>query len=298
VILASGGFGGNNSLLEKYFPGHGGVFTLNRSEMTGDGLLMAEAAGAIIDDNRVLLLTGPHHYPWSHELMLLVRRPEIVLVNKNGERYCDETIFLDYHTEAGNALSRQPDMICYGLIDSGIRDHMIESGEIVSGMEREAGGSGAWLQNLESELEAGVVRGTVFKADSWEEIAQLMGAQRGALAATVARYNSHCEAGRDLEFFKEKGFLQPLRRAPYFAVLGRQGFDTTLGGIKVTHRMEVLDGHGLPVPGVYAAGDCASGWEHQNYNLRHPGSAMTFAPCSGYIAGKQAARFIQRGTTG
>jgi fumarate reductase flavoprotein subunit len=296
VILASGGFGGNGSLLERYFPGHGGVFTLNRPEMTGDGLFMAEEAGATIDDNVVLLVTGPHHYPWSHELTLLVRRPEILLVNKNGERYCDETIFLDYHTEAGNALSRQPDMICYGLVDSGMRDRMVGSGEIVSGMEREAGGSGAWLGSLESELEAGVARGTVFKANAWEEIAHLMGAQPAVLAATVARYNSHCESGHDGEFFKEKGFLQPLRRPPYFAILGRQGFDTTLGGIKVTHRMEVLDKHALPIPGMYAAGDCASGWEHQNYNLRHPGSAMTFALCSGYIAGKEAARFVQRET--
>jgi fumarate reductase flavoprotein subunit len=292
VIIATGGFGANHQLLEKYFPGHSDVFTLNRAEMTGDGLQMAEGLDAEIDDNMVLLVTGPHHYPWSHVLTLLVRRPDIVLVNKTGERYCDETIFLDYHTEAGNALSRQPDKMCYCLLDSSIRDHIMTSGEIVSGMEREAGGSGAWVADLDTELEAGVTRNTVAKGASWEEVARLIGADPGTLSDTVLRYNAACAQGRDDEFFKERKFLLPLRTPPFYAVLGRQGFDTTLGGIKVDRRMQVIDRAGSPIVGLYATGDCASGWEHENYNLRHPGSAMTFALCSGYIAGREAAAYI------
>jgi fumarate reductase flavoprotein subunit len=279
--------------MEKYFPGHANVFTKNDPHVTGDGLLMAQEAGATIDDNMVLLVTGPHHYPWSHVLSLLVRRPDILLVSRDGERYCDETLFLDYHTEAGNALSRQPGKICYGLLDSALKDHMIRSGEIMSGMEREAGGNGAWLEDLDKELEAGVADKTVAKAGDWAGIAEEIGADPGVLGRTVARYNSHCDQGNDDEFFKEKQFLLPLRTPPFYAVLGRQGFDTTLGGIKVNHRMQVVHKENLPIPGLYAAGDCASGWEHANYNLRHPGSALTFALCSGFIAGEQAARYIR-----
>ena len=294
VILATGGFGANSELLEKYFPGHGNVFTKGYAQMTGDGLTMAERIGAAIDDNMVLLVTGPHHYPWSHALTLLVRRPELLLVNKEGERYCDETIFLDYHTEAGNALSRQPDMICYGLLDSAIKERIETSGQIVSGMEREAGGSGAWVQDLSKELEAGAARGTVFTGTGWDEVATQMGAAPAVLGETVKRYNEYCDSGRDGEFFKEGGFLLPLRKPPFYAVLGVQGFDTTLGGIKIDHRMEVIDQDGRPIPGLYATGDCASQWEHRDYNLRHPGSAMTFAFCSGYIAGQEAAAYIGR----
>jgi fumarate reductase flavoprotein subunit len=296
VVLGTGGFGANKELLHKYFPGHGDVFTLNYPQMTGDGLSMAEEAGAEIDDNMVLLLTGPHHYPWSHVLTLLVRRPDIVLVNRDGRRYCDETIFLDYHTEAGNALSRQPGMSCYGLIDSDIKHCMARSREIVSGMEREAGGNGAWVRDLDAELEAGVERGTVLKGGDWDDVGRQMGAGPGILASTVATYNTHCAHGWDNQFFKEAGFLHPLHAPPYYAVLGRQGFDTTLGGIKVTRSMEVIDRRGVPVAGLFAAGDCASGWEHENYNLRHPGSALTFALCSGYIAGRQAGKYLRAGT--
>jgi fumarate reductase flavoprotein subunit len=289
VILATGGFGANRELLNRFFPGHSEVFTLNYPEMTGDGLVMAEEAGAMIDDNMMLLLTGPHHYPWSHCLSLLVRRPDILLVNKNGERYCDETTFLDYHTEAGNILSRQPDKICYGLVDTKIKDDMIAGGEVVSGMEREAGGAGAWLNDIDKELEVNVASGTVKKGDTLEALAAQIGAHPKVLAESVERYNSFCDAGTDADFLKEKKFLMPLRTPPFYAVLGRQGFDTTLGGIRINHRMEVLDMQERPIRGLYATGDCASGWEFANYNLRHPGCAMTFALCSGYFAGQNAA---------
>ena len=294
AIIATGGFGASKELLERYFPGHGEVFTKGYSYMTGDGLLMAEEAGGTIDDHMVLLVTGPHHYPWSHLMTLLVRRPEVLLVNKRGERYCDETIFLDFHTEAGNALSRQPDMICYGLLDSAIKQRMIDSREIVSGMEREAGGAGAWLDELDAELEDSVDKKSVKKASTWEDLAGQIGADPKVLADTVARYNDFCDQGRDDDFFKEEVFLLPLRTPPFYAVLGCQGFDTTLGGIKVNHRMEMVDRQDAPIPGLYAVGDCASGWEHNDYNLRHPGSAMTYALCGGLIAGQEASEYVSK----
>ena len=291
VVLATGGFGANRELLNRYFPGHGDVFTKGCPEVTGDGLVMAEQAGAVIDDNKVLLVTGPHHYPWSHGLSLLVRRPDVLLVNSLGERYSAETLFLDFHTEAGNALSRQPGMICYALLDRVVKDGLLQRREIVSGMEREAGGAGAWLDELDRELQAGVERGTVKKADSWEGLAALLGCDPEALRGTVDTYNRHCDGGHDDEFQKEPRFLLPLRVPPFYAVLGRQGFDTTLGGIKIDERTRVIGRRGAAIPGLYAAGDCASGWEHSDYNLRHPGSALTFALCTGVIAGEQAAAY-------
>jgi fumarate reductase flavoprotein subunit len=258
--------------------------------MTGDGLMMAERAGAEIDGNKVLLLTGPHHYPWSHVLTLLVRRPDILLANARGERYSSETLFLDYHTEAGTALGRQPGMICFGLLDSSIKRRIIETREIVSGMEREAGGVGDWVDSIDGELEAGVARGTVHQADDWEGLEARVGVDAGTLRAAVVRYNDGCARREDIDFYKDPKFLRPLTTPPFYAVLGRQGFDTTLGGIRVDRRMRVINRAGEPIPGLYAVGDCASGWEHENYNLRHPGSAMTFALCAGYIAGRDAAQ--------
>jgi fumarate reductase flavoprotein subunit len=113
------------------------------------------------------------------------------------------------------------------------------------------------------------------------------------LGATVEKYNLFCDAGYDEEFLKEPTFLLPLRTPPFYAVLGRQGFDTTVGGIKVNHHMQVINKQNMPIRGLYATGDCAGGWEFANYNLKHPGSAMTFALCSGYLAGEHAAKYLK-----
>lgn len=294
VILATGGFGANRDLLNKYFPDHGDVYSDTYPEMTGDGLLMAEELNAVIDNNMVLLVTGPHHYPWSHCMTLLVRRPDILLVNKNGERYSNETLFLNYHTEAGNILSKQPDKICYGIIDSTVKHNMIQNREAISGMEWEAGDNGGWLDDLDGELKKNSDSGTVKIADNLEELAEFVGADADVFKATVERYNSFCNTGYDEDFLKDKRFLHPICTPPFYAVLGRQGFDTTLGGIKINHRMEVINKQERPIKGLYATGDCASSWEFANYNLKHPGAAMTFALCSGYLAGQNVSEYITK----
>jgi succinate dehydrogenase/fumarate reductase flavoprotein subunit len=46
--------------------------------------------------------------------------------------------------------------------------------------------------------------------------------------------------------------------------------------------------------GLYAVGDCAGSWAPLTYSHRHPGSASSFAVCSGFIAGENAADFIKR----
>jgi fumarate reductase flavoprotein subunit len=292
VILAAGGFGENRELMNRYFPGNADTFTKEPPEVTGDALIMAEALNAVIDDNMSILFTGPHHYPESHILTMLVHRPDILIVNKNGKRYSKETIFLDYHTEAGNLLDRQPDHICYALLDNRIKTDMIRGKEVISGFEKEAGGNGEWLDALDPELERCIAGGTAFKADSLEGLAEQLGIPADVLRNTVGRYNAFCDAGCDEDYYKEKKFLLPIRQAPFYAVLGKQGFDCTVGGIKINYKTEVMSRQDRPIRGLYAAGDCASGWEYRNYNLKHPGSAMTFAFVSGFFAGQNAAAYV------
>jgi hypothetical protein len=50
---------------------------------------------------------------------------------------------------------------------------MIAKKEIISGMEREAGGAGAWLNDIEKELEVNALSGTVKKADTIVEISRI-----------------------------------------------------------------------------------------------------------------------------
>jgi len=286
VILATGGFGGNKDMLNKYFPGHGDIFGNSISEVTGDGLVMAEEAGANLDSEIGIILIGPHHYPWARSLNLLLRRPQVMLVNKLGERY--------FGSSAGgnNALSRQPDKICYALLDSALLKDMIRKREILSDAERAMGDNGTWFDEIEDAFQKENPEGKAKIADSWEEIARYMGASPEVLKASVERYNSFCDKGYDEDFLKDKKYLVPLRTPPYYAILGRQGFDSTLGGILINSNMEVLNKESRIISGLYAAGDNAGGWSSRDYTPKYPGTALAFAVYSGYTAGRNAAKYL------
>lgn len=285
VIIAAGGFGGNKEMLNKYFPGYGDIYRNSVPQVTGDGLTMAEEAGAAIDDEIGIILIGPHHYPWSMSLNLLLRRPHVLLVNKKGERYTGGG------SGGGGALSRQPDKICYALLDSALLKDMLQKREIMGG-ERDMGDNGAWFDVLMNNFQRESTEGKTKIANTLEELAEYIGAKPEVLKATVERYNSFCDKGYDEDFLKDKQFLIPLRTPPFYAVLGRQGFDSTLGGIKINHNMEVLNKEDNPIRGLYAVGDNAGGWVSRDYTPHYPGTALAFAIYSGYIAGLNAAKEV------
>jgi len=293
AIIAAGGFGGNMEMLNKYFMSHGNVKGNTLPQMTGDGITMAEEAGASIDTNFAILLIGPNYSEGMNPLDLLVMRPDVMLVNKKGERYTDESLFLNYHNWSGNALNRQPDKISFALFDSAMKRHLINEKESLSRFFDTMGGNGAWLKTLEENLQKEAAAGRMFRAESLETLARQIGIDPRALKAAADQYNSFCDNGYDADFLKDKKFLLPLRTPPYYAVPGHQNFDTTLGGIRVNRNMEVVNKQFDPIGGLYAAGDNAGSWLSQNYDLTYPGVAMGFALCSGFIAGESAASYLK-----
>lgn len=287
AIIAAGGFTGNKDLINKYFPSFGDVYNNGLPQMTGDGILMAAEAGAADDDQVSMGFMGPHHYPWAMSLNLLLRRPQVMLVNKNGERYIGSP------RKGGTyALNRQTGKVCYALLDSDLLRDIIRKREVCGSGEQAMGDNGAWLDRLEDDLKRESTEGKAKIADSLDEIAEYIGAQPVVLKATVERYNSFCDKGYDKDFLKDKEYLIPLRTPPYYAILGRQGFDSTGGGIKINHRMEVINKRHNIIPGLYAAGDNAAGVLSIAY--KYPGQALMFALYSGYAAGENAAKYISR----
>ncbi len=294
IVIATGGFGGNKDMLNKYFPYHADIFCNSLPQMTGDGINMAAEAGAFIESQITILIIGPHHYPWSRSLGILVRRPDVLLVNKFGRRYVDESMGFHFMDKASNALSRQPDKTCYALIDSRIKQELERGERPIGGIEDDLGEKGAWRKELEQDFIKEKKEGYAGVADSWKEIAEYTGAEARTLEATIEQYNHYCDRGYDPDFLKDRSYLLPLRQPPFYAIMGRQGFDTTLGGIRIDEKMQVLDKNNCPMPGLYAAGDNASGYESVNYNHRYPGSALSFALVSGWNAGINAAGYASR----
>ena len=284
IILAAGGFGANEEMMRRYFPQHfreeGPINTLCLGSQTGDGLAMAQEIGLVMGEDMDPGIIGPGHHPWRHGLHEALLRPETLWVNKNGERFINECeSFM-----AGPALIKQPGAVMHAIFDSGIKEYFQANPS-----SRQVQMSGEeWLRTLDEDftVEAGWKRNVSAVAHSVDELAQKIGVDRDALRATVERYNSLCDRGRDADFVKDPQFLMPLRTPPYYAVLGVRFCHGTEGGVKVNERMEVSGGEGRHVTGLYATGDNTSGWVTE-WGL--PGTTLAFAFTSGYMAGESAA---------
>ncbi len=310
VIIATGGYGGNKKLLKKYCPDYQGNIKCVGIPHTGDGLLMSMEVGADTEGLGILHLAGPAP-PGNAALkigtppnifriglMPFALEPYTVWVNKKGERFIDETVGYN-HYQSSNAVVRQPDNICYALLDSRMIETMTEQG-LVLAVEQELVlpkrfpecTPGNRLPGLKRELQVQVDKGLVKISNFWDEIADWIGADRETLRATIDEYNTACDQGYDPIFAKDRKYLLPLHTPPYYAIKCQAGFLSTIGGIKINEHTEVLDKQDNPIPGLYAAGVDTGGWESETYCDVLSGHAFGFAINSGRIAGENAAKYV------
>ena len=153
-----------------------------------------------------------------------------ILVNKNGERFVNED---SYHSRTSAFVFDQPDRAAYLILDSATMDEPAYG-----------------FQPL---------------IDGWETVEAMeagLGLPQGALVATMTDYNKAAAVGEDPTFHKGADYLVPLDKGPWGAydlTPGKcfyAGF--SCGGLRVTVDGEVVRTDGSVVPGVYAAGACAS----------------------------------------
>jgi fumarate reductase flavoprotein subunit len=304
VIIASGGYGANKELLKKYSAEYRDNMKLVGIGYDGDGLLMATSVGAATEGLGILLLYGPcidstadastlmtlgePPDTISIPLMSLVLEPNILWVNKLGQRFADESVSINLNVSANTAV-RQPGNLVYTLFDSALVTTLMEQGLIMGGPTGKDT-RGKQLLGLARELKAKADRGLLKIADTWDEIAGWIGAAPEILKTTVAEYNDACEHGYDPVFVKNRRYLSPLRVPPYYVLQSHAEFHGTIGGIKINENMEVIDHQFQPIPGLYAAGVDTGGWETETYAGDLSGHAFGFAVNSGRIAGENAAK--------
>jgi fumarate reductase flavoprotein subunit len=274
VVIATGGFAGNPELLKRFCPVYSPDLILSGLPLTGDGLVMAEKAGAAIADFATVLREGPRLDARGWPLRHFERDPMALWVNRDGKRFIDET--MGYHIfESVNALLAQPGGVSFALFDSTILDiFRIE------------------MPDIDNPLEAEIAKGRVLRAESLPQIAEQIGCEPAILEATVARYNLLCERGYDEDYGKEHRYLKTLATPPFYGIKGICTFLDTIGGVIINEHMEVLDPSRCPIPGLYAAGTVTSGWESEVYCSELSASAFGFAINSGRIAGESAAAFL------
>ena len=138
-------------------------------------------------------------------------------------------------------------------------------------------------------IDDAIEKGYVLKADSIEELAELMEVPAENLTSTVERYNKMYDQGKDEDFAKQVGRLTSIREAPYYAILRQATLLCALGGLVINKDMEVIDMDHNPIPGLYACGNNSGNWfgglEHP---MVIPGMSLGRATTTGYLAGMAA----------
>ena len=97
VILCTGGFAGNDEMVEKYYPGFKRELVGQGGGMRhpGDGIRMALEAGAEVEGNFTMEAAAPKIKGYD-ALNLFLGKPYNVWLNRFGERFADEGIVYNF----------------------------------------------------------------------------------------------------------------------------------------------------------------------------------------------------------
>ncbi|MDT5326492.1 MAG: 3-oxo-5alpha-steroid 4-dehydrogenase [Mycobacterium sp.] len=223
VVIAAGGFVMNPDMVAELTPKLAEKpFVLGNTYDDGLGIRLGESAGGSTKHMDQIFITAPA-YPPS---ILLTG----IIVNKLGQRFVTED---SYHSRTSGFVMDQPDSAAYLIVDE------------------------AHLKHPEMPL--------IPLIDGWETVEQMesdLGIPEGNLVATLDRYNEFAARGEDPDFHKQPEFLAAQDQGPWGAfdlTLGKAmyaGF--TVGGLATSVDGEVLRADGSVIPGLYAAGACAS----------------------------------------
>lgn len=265
VVLASGGFGANTKMLQQYNTYWSNIAddikTTNSYAMTGDGIVLGQSVGAGLTGMGFTQMM-PVADPITGELFsgLQVPPENFVIVNKQGQRFVNEFAGRDVLTKAA-------------LAEGGLF-YLIADDEIKK----------TAANTSQEKIDRQVADGTLFRADTLEELALKVGMEPAVLVDTVNKYNSYVEAGFDPEFHKDT-FSLKVEKAPFYATPRQPAVHHTMGGLKIDTATRVLDDNNQPIKHLYAAGEVAGGIHAGN---RLGGNALADIFTFGRIAGQTA----------
>ncbi len=276
VVLATGGFQGNTELLARYMGPWSGLMPLRSNPWSmGDGFLAGLEQGAAASRGLHAfyghLLPAPPAVLTPANFLSTTARYSLVsvLVNLAGRRFVDESIDDDV---SARAAVREEQAAVFAIFDAEADQQRVSNDP-------------SQVDRFTPAIEAGA---RTARCDTVEALVQQLaewGVRPAALSTTLEQFNHAMETGDDrlLEAPRHRNRF-PVRRPPFSAIALVPAITTTFGGLRVDERCRVLDRHGSPIPGLYAAGADAGGAYVETY-----GGGLAMALALGYVAGGQAA---------
>jgi len=280
VMLACGGFEGNREMLGKYVgprTEHLELIAPGLKYNTGFGLKMGLEVGAAVAgsmsgmhcelvDTRA---TKPDAVIWGHNYG--------IVVNKHCKRFYDEGKRHLFATFEMIALEtwRDQDQQSYFVTDKTIMDRFRPG----------------WVYDTTDQEPE--------QSDTIEGLAEKLGLDPKELKKTVDEFNAAINEN-EFDLMKLDGkrttglspdktnWAQPINKPPFYGYPMKAQLTFTYGGLKCDLDSRVLATTGVPIPGLYAAGELSGLF----YNEYPPATSVLRSLTFGRIAGKDAAQAL------
>ncbi|AYJ85147.1 FAD-binding protein (plasmid) [Sphingomonas paeninsulae] len=294
VVLATGGFPGNATMMSAHLPFPDLHHSMAPADNRGDGITIGLAAGGRLDiinrDNAFwtpvsvmqntdgTLLKCPH-------LITDRSKPGLIAVNRIGRRFVNEaTSYHDFVAAMHREHEQVPTIPAILICDSRfIRKYGL--GLVRPGPTR---------------LARFVRSGYLTRANDIAALAKALDIPAGVLEETIAAANEAAKTGIDVEFGKgSTGYnrylgdtdhkpnpcLGPIARAPFYAVKVYPGDIGTSLGLRTDAHAHVLDERDEAIPGLFACGNDMNSVMAGTY----PSGGITLGPAMtfGYAVGRE-----------
>ena len=275
VIIATGGFGANIEMRQKYNTGVWAHVKLDSSigctnmfkNAQDDGIAMATAIGADVTGMSDIQL-HPCGTPGTG-LMNNIRTSgrNRIFVNKEGSRFVNEGAARDVLAQA---IFDQEDS-AYWVVVNSMRYPDCE-----------------WVNRNGATIANMVAQGSVIEADTLEELDEKTGMKYENLQASIDNYNAivRGEKEEELGFKADNQADVEMLEGPWYTCKKVPTVHHTMGGLKINTNAEVLDTEGNVIEDLFASGEVTGGIHGSN---RLGGNAIAGCIVCGRIAGTNAA---------
>lgn len=303
VIIATGGYCSNLDMMtakNKMAVDHCTALEAPGESNNGDGIRAALWAGAAMDEQPTAMVFDRGGVPAGAKggcaytqpgIMTHIGSQPFLKVNKDGKRFCNESVPYDFIYAAG---SLERDSVYCEIWDANWvqqveQFHTLACSRIIPSP------TGGRVQIFNVEAETGMMEetlipaGVVVESDTLQGLAEKLQIPADAFVESVKRYNELCTKGVDEDFGKESYRMLPLDMPPFRAATIGGQLLCTLDGLRVNTDLQVLDVNHDPIPGLYAAGNDSGGFFANNYPELLPGIACGRTITFGRLVGKTAA---------
>ncbi|KFG80521.1 putative fumarate reductase Osm1 [Metarhizium anisopliae] len=275
VVLATGGYAadfGDTSLLQKHRPDTMGLATTNGTHATGDGQKMVMAIGGNgIDMDKVQVhptgLVDPKDpgSKWKFLAAEALRGEGGILLNGDGDRFCDELGHRDY---VSGMIFKEKDKGKYPV-------RLILNSKA--------------SKTLDFHTRHYSGRGLMRKMTG-QELAKEIGCTPDHLQKTFQTYNSIADGKQKDPWGKKFFHNMPVDINDDFHVaLMEPVLHFTMGGIEINDKAQVLNQEKKPFDGLFACGELAGGVHGAN---RLGGSSLLGCVVYGRVAGDSASNYL------